>query len=151
MKKNKKTSDQQEIKWVFFILTALLVGIFCYKQDKDYFGKLFSKYKVEENKRSEKVFNLATEQQVEELQEKIQALESEHDKRYQELKQANYDLKKQNILLGTIVNENFYIIKNRKNIYDILYLNFDWTIDRLPKYIQLPNQEEIQKMLKDNQ
>lgn len=151
MKKNKKTSDQQEIKWVFFILTALLVGIFCYKQDKDYFGKLFSKYKVEENKRSEKVFNLATEQQVEELQEKIQVLESEHDKRYQELKQANYDLKKQNILLGTIVNENFYIIKNRKNIYDILYLNFDWTIDRLPKYIQLPNQEEIQKMLKDNQ
>lgn len=151
MKKSKHMPAAQDMKWVFFILTAIILAIYTYKQDKNLLKSIFLGKEKPREEISEKVFQLATEQQVEELDEKIKSLQSDLDKKLIELQQADEELKKRNLLLGTIVNENFYILKNRGNLKDLLYLNLDWTIDRLPKYIQLPNKEEIEKLLKNNQ
>jgi uncharacterized protein YxeA len=151
MKKPKHIPAVQDMKWVFFILTAIILAVYIYKQDKSDFKNIFLGKENPKQEISEKVFELATEQQIEELDEKIKALQNDLDKKLIELQQTDEELKKRNLLLGTITNENFYILKNRGILKDLLYLNLDWTIDRLPKYIQLPNKEDIEKLLKDNQ
>lgn len=151
MRKIKTLKLSIDNKWVFFILTAILLGVYTYKKDVNVLKKLFFGPQEEKNEISEKVFQVATEQQIEELDEKINDLKNELEKKSIELQQTTEELKKKNLLLGTIVNENFYILKNRGNLKDLIYLNVDWTIDRLPKFIQIENKEELEKLLKDNQ
>lgn len=42
-------------------------------------------------------------------------------------------------LLGAIMNHNAYIIRNGGDAEDLMYINQDWTIDGLPKYVANPS------------
>lgn len=56
--------------------------------------------------------------------------------------QMNKDLRRNRNLLalvGSLHNENWCAVRNGSR--DYLYINHDWTIDRLPKYLTLSNSE----------
>lgn len=43
-------------------------------------------------------------------------------------------------LVGSLHNENWCTVANGSN--NFLYINHDWTVDRLPKYLQLSNSDK---------
>lgn len=150
MKKKEKNTIHYESKWVLFILTAILLATYLYKKDKKTLNSILFNQQPSAPM-SSKIFDVASEQQIEELDEKIRTLRNEFEKKTIELGQSDEQQKKRNALIGMIINENFYILKNKMNLKDVLYLNPDWTIDRLPKHVKIENTEEVEKYLKENQ
>jgi hypothetical protein len=45
-------------------------------------------------------------------------------------------------LLGILHNNNFVIVKNNYNRQDLVFFNRDWTIDAMPKYLNLSTEDE---------
>ena len=49
-----------------------------------------------------------------------------------------YDIR----LLAIMHNENFAVVKKATGIRDIIFINKDWTIDRMPSHLTLTNEEK---------
>lgn len=149
MKKRKINLTHHEIKWVLFILTAILLATYLFKKDKNLLNDMLFPKKPQQSDLSSKLFSVASEQQIEELRDEVKNLQKSVEAKNFELEQLIGELKKRDVLLGTIFNENFCIIKNKNNPKDILFLNPNWTIDRMPKYIKIPDREVVEKFLKE--
>jgi len=56
-------------------------------------------------------------------------------------------------LMGTLLNENFVIMGNNYDRSDLIFFNADWTIDKMPRYLQIQekDREYLQKFVKPNQ
>lgn len=56
-------------------------------------------------------------------------------------------------LIGMLVNENFVILGNGYNRSDLILFNYDWTINKMPKYLQIQgkDKEYLQKFVKPAQ
>ena len=44
-------------------------------------------------------------------------------------------------LLALLHNENFSAVRKATGIQDILFINRDWTIDRIPSHLLIPNED----------
>lgn len=55
-------------------------------------------------------------------------------------------------LMGLLLNENFNILDQNKNVGKLMFFNRDWTLDRMPKYIELSEDdiEYLKKFVKEN-
>jgi len=56
-------------------------------------------------------------------------------------------------LMGVILNENFNILDQNKNVHKLMFFNRDWTLDRMPSYIELSEDdiEYLKKFVKEGQ
>jgi hypothetical protein len=54
------------------------------------------------------------------------------------------------MLMGMLLNENFNILQQNVDKGDFIFFNRDWTLDRMPKYIELSesDREYLQKYVK---
>jgi hypothetical protein len=55
-------------------------------------------------------------------------------------------------LMGLLLNENFNILNQNRNVSSLMFFNRDWTLDRMPKYIELSEDdvEYLKKFVKQN-
>jgi hypothetical protein len=55
--------------------------------------------------------------------------------------------------MGLLLNENFTMIMNGKDASDFVFFNRDWTLDRMPKYIEMTedDKEYLKKFIRTNQ
>lgn len=53
-------------------------------------------------------------------------------------------------LTGTLLNENFVIMRNNYDRSHLIFFNADWTIDKMPRYLELQekDKEYLQKYVK---
>lgn len=53
-------------------------------------------------------------------------------------------------LMGMLLNENFMIVRNNNNKDHLIFFNRDWTLDQMPRYLQLSNddKEYLKKFVK---
>jgi predicted P-loop ATPase len=72
--------------------------------------------------------------------DKTQALLRNNDKTLQRFKRSLESYGDSITLLGTLNNENFSCAKHGQN--DFLYLNSDWSLNRVPKYIQMSEKDK---------
>lgn len=56
------------------------------------------------------------------------------------------------VLMGLLLNENFNIIRQSANYEDMVFFNKDWTLDKMPKYIDLSDddREYLRKYVNEN-
>jgi hypothetical protein len=55
-------------------------------------------------------------------------------------------------LMGLLLNENFSMIMKGADASDFIFFNRDWTLDRMPKYIELTedDKEYLKKFVRPN-
>jgi hypothetical protein len=53
-------------------------------------------------------------------------------------------------LMGMLLNENFVILGNNYDRSDLIFFNSDWTINKMPRYLQIQekDREYLQKFVK---
>lgn len=53
-------------------------------------------------------------------------------------------------LMGMVLNENFVIMGNNYNRSHLVFFNSDWTIDKMPKYLEIQDKDKeyLQKFVK---
>lgn len=56
-------------------------------------------------------------------------------------------------LMGVLMNENFVIMGNNYDRSDLIFFNADWTINKMPRYLQIQENDRkyLQKFVKPNQ
>lgn len=86
-----------------------------------------------------------------EPKEQPQESTSELNSRIEALENSTKVSRERIAKLGSIVNNNFKSSQKFNNDPDLIYFNKDWTIDKLPKYLDLTpaEREEINKWLKN--
>ncbi len=54
-------------------------------------------------------------------------------------------------LLGMVINNNSYIVKNGYPVQDMVFINADWTLNKFPKYLELDDSSKqlLQKYVKE--
>ena len=57
------------------------------------------------------------------------------------------------VLMGMVLNENFMIVRNNYNRGHLIFFNRDWTIDQMPHYLELSDddREYLKKYVKPGQ
>lgn len=57
------------------------------------------------------------------------------------------------VLMGMLMNENFMIVRNNQNKGHLIFFNRDWTIDQMPHYLELSDEDRayLQKFVKPGQ
>jgi len=51
-------------------------------------------------------------------------------------------------LLGALHNENFHIVRHKLNTEDLIFLQRDWTIHSLPKYLEKDQMGHLKKFVR---
>ena len=82
------------------------------------------------------------------LKEKIVELEHDRDQLSEKLMQQSKKIG----IMGILLNENFLIVKDNYDKNDIILLNREWKIKKLPKYIMLDDKDKdfLDKMKEKN-
>ncbi len=82
---------------------------------------------------------------IAELKKKYEAIDSAAQKIWERTKWNNDRI----VLLANVNNHNLYVIKENLPKTELIHLNADWTIDRLPDHIALKpeDQEFLKKFL----
>lgn len=83
----------------------------------------------------------------------LQKLEAENKSNLDAItSKVNYDSERIN-LIGILLNENFLIVRNNQNKGHLIFFNRDWTLDQMPRYMQLSDldKEYLNKFVRSPQ
>ena len=131
VKQNKKSSNGLLI-FVIFILIVIFLGLFAYKKVEKF------KYWIQNHFKVENISNIIDDKEKNKnFWDKIDLIEEQLKKNSRKLN-----------LLGISHNENFSILENKNPDENFIILNHDWSLNRLPKNIEI--NPEDKKFIEEN-
>jgi hypothetical protein len=142
--------------WLFLILFLILGITIVWIYDDKTGGKIkssiMSTFHSKENVKPEEK-ELISDAEVAKLKTELEKFRSEN-KTVIDAIQAKLNSNSSKIgLMGLLLNENFTMIMNGKDASDFVFFNRDWTLDRMPKYIEMTedDKEYLKKFIRTNQ
>jgi len=108
--------------------------------------------KTEKPKVQETKPNFNEDAEVAQLRSEVAKIKSLNKAQYDEIMGKLNTVSNKVVLMGLLLNENFNIIGQNINYGDLIYFNRDWTLDKMPKYIELSDEDRdyLRKFIKEN-
>lgn len=158
---DKKQSNVLPMTLLFIVLAIGLLVAYDLKTDGEVQNWIISKFE----KKSEKIDSLPIEpisppvnnttpiSVVNELKDRMSKLEVDNQTALDKLSEKVAWNSHRIGLLGIIFNEDFSIMKNNLDRRNIVFLNRDWTLNQMPKCIELTEEDKeyLNKYVKPNQ
>lgn len=142
--------------WLFLVLFLILGITIVWIYDDKTGGKIkssiMSTFHSKENVQPEEK-ELISDAEVGKLKNELEKFRSENKTAIDAI-QAKLNSNSSKIgLMGLLLNENFTMIMNGKDASDFIFFNRDWTLDRMPKYIEMTedDKEYLKKFIRKNQ
>ena len=142
--------------WLFLVLFLILGITIVWIYDDKTGGKIkssiMSTFHSKENVQP-KEKELISDAEVGKLKNELEKFRSENKTAIDAI-QAKLNSNSSKIgLMGLLLNENFTMIMNGKDASDFIFFNRDWTLDRMPKYIEMTedDKEYLKKFIRKNQ
>jgi len=142
--------------WLFLVLFLILGITIVWIYDDKTGGKIkssiMSTFHSKENVQPEEK-ELISDAEVGKLKNELEKFRSENKTAIDAI-QAKLNSNSSKIgLMGLLINENFTMIMNGKDASDFIFFNRDWTLDRMPKYIEMTedDKEYLKKFIRKNQ
>lgn len=150
--------------WAFLILFTVLGLSSLYIYDDKTGGKMKSwvasrfhtvpqeQKPPKENKPTEQPKLEIGDAEVAKLRTELEKLKTENKTQYDAVIGKLNTVGNKVVLMGLLLNENFNIIRQSANYEDMVFFNKDWTLDKMPKYIDLSDddREYLRKYIKEN-
>jgi hypothetical protein len=149
--------------WAFLILFTVLALSSLYIYDGKTGGKMKSwatsrfhtvpqEQKPKENKPVEQPKVEFEDAEVAKLRTELYKLKNENKAQYDAVMGKLNAVGNKVVLMGLLLNENFNIIRQSANYEDMVFFNKDWTLNKMPKYIDLSDddREYLRKYVNQN-
>lgn len=160
---NKKPSSVLPMTLLFIVLAIGLLVAYDLKTDGEVQAWILSKFEKKSEQFEPSTVNpvpvtpqsnsVAPLNVISELNDRISKLEVENKAAINELSEKTSWNSHRIGLMGIIFNENFLIYKNNLDRKNIVFFNRDWTINQMPKCIDLTEEDKeyLKKYIKTNQ
>jgi hypothetical protein len=98
-------------------------------------------------------YNIDHDTEIASLRSYIQKIDSENKINLEKLTSKLKWNSDRITLMGIMFNENFLIVRNNHFKGHLIFFNRDWTLDQVPHYVQLSDddKEYLRKFIKTNQ
>jgi len=138
--------------WAFLILFTVLALSSLYIYDGKTGGKMKSwvasrfhtvpqEQNLKENKAVEQPKLEFEDAEVAKLRTELYKLKNENKSQYDAVMGKLNLVGNKVVLIGLLLNENFNIIRQSANYEDMVFFNRDWTLNKMPKYIDLSDDD----------
>lgn len=109
--------------------------------------------KVEKPKVQENKPEVLDDAEIAKLRAEVAKIKTVNKAQYDEIMAKLNTVSNKVVLMGLMLNENFNIIGQNIDYGDLIYFNRDWTLDKMPKYIELSDEDRdyLRKFIKENQ
>lgn len=132
---NKEENHVNNIKFLyscFFVLGICLLLAIDFKTDHLFFSKIKDFFSTKEEIEIK---------EKEDNEEKMELMINELKNEIYKLEKDTEDNSEKIALLGVLVNENFYIIKNNYDKNKIILFKRNWSLDKKPIYLELDDKD----------
>jgi hypothetical protein len=156
---HKKKKQESLLGYYVIILLLIVMGLFVYNQKSG--GALTNWFAnriqfTESEKKTPEVRPDAGPMPLDNNSGDITQLKLDMAKMKQDMETMNSKLKWNSdriTLMGMLLNENFVILGNGYDCSDLIFFNSDWTINKMPRYLQIQekDREYLQKFVKPAQ
>jgi len=140
--------------WMFVLMLIALAAATLYVYDDKTGGKLKSSITSSFHSKTEsKTIIEKSDAEVAKLKAELDKFRSDNKAAIDSI-QAKLNTNSTKIgLMGMLLNENFTMIMRGEGSSDFIFFNRDWTLDRMPKHIELTedDREYLKKMVRSGQ